>query len=228
MVEQTYGGGEYGGLPKSGISAARPSGIELDGRPNPCLGIDLDGAVCAIKDLLNAFGVVADDDHTRKTPERGAKAWAEILSGYLEDPADHLEATFPAEKDPGLVVVSGVRLQSMCAHHLLPFSGMATVAYRPSPGQRIVGISKLARAVTGYARRLQVQENIGWQTVNAIAERLNPSGAAVMITAVHDCMRLRGCREPSAETTTLSDWGLIRDHEHRIIERAHYRHVGSS
>ena len=186
--------------------------------------VDIDDAALAVKNLLGAFGV-PEDDHTRNTPSRSAKAWGEILSGYLEDPADHLNVTFSAPRDPGLVIVAGVRLQSMCAHHLLPFSGTATVAYRPSPGQRIVGLSKLARVVTGYSRRLQVQEQSGYQTVAAIEDRLQPSGIAVIITAAHDCMRLRGVREDGALTTTYAAAGLLLDHERSAIREAHSHHV---
>jgi GTP cyclohydrolase IA len=187
--------------------------------------VDLDGAALAIKDLLNALEAPYSE-HTADTHNRSARSWAEILSGYQENPADHLDTTFEAERDPGLVIVSGVKLQSMCAHHLLPFSGVATVAYRPSPGQRIVGLSKLARVVTGYARRLQVQEAIGFQTVEAIVNKLNPSGTAVLITAYHDCMRLRGVMETHSKTTTLADFGLLRDHERALIQMAHSEHVG--
>lgn len=186
--------------------------------------VDVDGAALAVKDLLQAFGV-PEDDHTDRTHERSAKAWAEILAGYREDPADHLDTTFSAPRDPGLVIVSGVKLQSMCAHHLLPFAGVATVAYRPSPGQRVVGLSKLARVVVGYARRLQVQEQIGHQTVDAITSRLQPSGAAVIISASHDCMRLRGVREDSAVTTTYATAGLLLEHEHAIIRETHGAHA---
>lgn len=186
--------------------------------------VDVDAAALAVKDLLQAFGV-PEDDHTMRTHERSAAAWAEVLSGYREDPADHLDVTFSAPKDPGLVVVSGVKLQSMCAHHLLPFSGVATIAYRPSPGQRVVGLSKLARVVTGYARRLQVQEQIGYQTVAALMDRLEPSGAAVIISATHDCMRLRGVREDTAVTTTYATNGLLLEHEHASIREAHSGHA---
>ncbi|AYD82001.1 GTP cyclohydrolase [Mycobacterium phage Saguaro] len=186
--------------------------------------IDVDNAALAVKDLLQAFGVPIDD-HTADTPTRSARAWAAILAGYQENPADHLSTTFSAPDDPGLVLVSGIRIQSMCAHHLLPFSGVATVAYRPSPGQRIVGISKLARVIQGYARRLQVQEQIGYQTVSAIKERLNPSAAVCQITAVHDCMRLRGVQEPSAATTTVASQGLVLDHEWALIDRQHSQHL---
>lgn len=188
--------------------------------------VDIDQAALAVKDLLQAFGVSPDEsDHLHETPERSAKAWGEILAGYQEDPGDHLAKTFTAPRDPGLVIVAGVRLQSMCAHHLLPFSGIATVAYRPSPGQRVVGLSKLARVVTGYSRRLQVQEQIGYQTVEAITERLQPSGAMVIITAAHDCMRLRGVREDATLTTTYAHHGLLLDHEQAAIRDAHAHHV---
>lgn len=182
--------------------------------------VDVDAAALAVKDLLQAFGV-PETSHTADTHMRSALAWQEVLAGYAEDPADHLDTTFEGPRDPGLVIVAGVRLQSMCAHHLLPFSGVATVAYRPSPSARIVGLSKLARVVTGYARRLQVQEQIGWDTVAAIMDRLNPSGAAVLITASHDCMRLRGVREDGALTTTWADSGLLLQHERALIHQAH-------
>lgn len=186
--------------------------------------VDTGAAALAVKDLLQAFGV-PEDDHTVRTHERSARAWEEILVGYREDPADHLDTTFDAPRDPGLVIVAGVAIQSMCAHHLLPFSGSATVAYRPSPGQRVVGLSKLARVVNGYARRLQVQEQIGYQTVQAIEDRLDPSGTVVLITARHDCMRLRGVREDSALTTTAASQGLILPHEWDMIRESHAHHV---
>src|SRR5690606_15215668 len=126
------------------------------------------------------------------TPRRVAAMWAEVLAGYSQDPAEHLTVTFPAPPDPGLVVVAGIRVQSTCAHHLLPISGTATVAYRPGLGRRVVGLSKLARLVEGYSRRLQVQERLGHQVVDAIDRRLAPDGAACVITAEHGCMTLRG------------------------------------
>lgn len=186
--------------------------------------VDQDSAALAVKELLNAFDV-PESDHTRDTHNRSAKAWCELLSGYREDPAEHLTTTFEAPRDPGLVVVAGVRIQSMCAHHLLPFSGMATVAYRPSPGQRIVGLSKLARVIVGYSRRLQVQEQIGYDTVGAIMDRLNPAGAAVMLSATHDCMRLRGVREDSAITTTWANGGMLLEHERSMIRELHSHRI---
>lgn len=189
-------------------------------------GVDVDAAALAIKDLLGAFGV-PDSDHTRDTHTRSAKAWAEMLSGYLEDPADHLDTTFEGPLDPGLVVVAGIRIQAVCAHHLLPFGGFATVAYRPSPGARIVGLSKLARVVVGYSRRLQVQEQIGYDTVHALMDRLNPAGAAVVITAAHNCMGLRGAREDAALTTTWANAGMLLEHERSLIREQHEHRVST-
>ncbi|NMO00797.1 GTP cyclohydrolase I [Gordonia sp. TBRC 11910] len=179
-------------------------------------------AVEAVAQLLGALGV-DEGEHTAATPARVAKAWAEMLSGYREDPADHLARTFPAPDDPGLVMVAGIALTSTCAHHMLPFTGRCTVAYRPSPGQRIVGLSKLARVVHGYARRMQVQEQIGAQVLDAIVAKLNPSGAMVLITASHDCMRLRGVREPDSVTTTQAHHGLLTDSERALIHAEHAR-----
>ncbi|SLG40163.1 GTP cyclohydrolase I FolE_1 [Mycobacteroides abscessus subsp. abscessus] len=176
----------------------------------------------AVADLLTALGV-DEGDHTADTPRRVAKAWAEMLAGYREDPAVHLERNFSAPPEPGLVIVSGIRLVSTCAHHLLPFIGTATVAYRPAPGQNVVGLSKLARLVHGYARRLQVQERIGDQVATALVEKLNPLWAAVLITATHQCMSLRGVREPEAATTTRTVRGVPVESDMAVVNEAHFR-----
>ncbi|MFD6198225.1 GTP cyclohydrolase 1 [Mycobacteroides salmoniphilum] len=163
--------------------------------------IDVEKVKSAITDLLLATGV-GNDEHTEDTPGRVARAWAESLAGYDEDPAAHLRRRFPAPSDPGLVIVAGIRLVSTCAHHLLPITGVATVAYRPCTGSEVVGLSKLARVVHGYARRLQVQERIGYQVTTAVQEELSPVGAACFITAAHGCMEVRGVKEPASVTTT--------------------------
>lgn len=186
--------------------------------------VDTGAVELAVKELLGALRVTCDG-HLTDTPVRCARAWTELLAGYTENPADHLDTTFAAPADPGLVIQSGIALQSVCAHHLLPFTGVATVAYRPSPGQRIVGLSKLARVITGYARRLQVQEQIGFDTVAALSARLQPSGALVVITAAHDCMRLRGVRAQGSLTTTVAHAGLLLDHERAMVMQAHMCHV---
>lgn len=186
-----------------------------------CRQFDLVDAELAVKELLSALGV-DEGDHTANTPARVARAWRDMLWGYLEEPAEHLSTTFSAPENPGLVVVEGVSLSSVCAHHMLPFNGWATVAYRPSPGQRIVGLSKLARVVHGYAARLQVQERIGTQVVDAIMGQLRPAGAMCLITATHDCMKLRGVREQAAATTTQAREGMLLEHEVALIHQRHH------
>ena len=181
---------------------------------------DLTAAAAAITDLLAAFHV-DEGDHTTRTPERVAHAWGDILSGYQVDPADHLSVTFTAPENPGLIVARRVRIQSTCAHHLLPITGVATIAYRPRPGQRVVGLSKLTRLADGYARRLQVQENITAQLVAAMEERLSPQWAACAITAEHGCMTLRGVRDACGDTMTYNETGEATDTDRTAFWAAH-------
>ncbi|QAY16203.1 GTP cyclohydrolase I [Arthrobacter phage Sonali] len=160
----------------------------------------------AVASLLYALGI-DEGDHTAETPKRVAKAWRAQLAGYEEDPAKHLDKQFSAPARPGLVAVHGIRFASTCAHHLLPITGTASIAYRAQDGGDVVGLSKLARVLEGYARRLQVQERIGSQVVEAIAEKLAPVGAVVVLTAEHGCMTVRGVSQPGAATTTIATAG---------------------
>lgn len=176
----------------------------------------------AITNLLEALGVEIDD-HTVNTPTRAARMWEELLEGTTEDPRAHLHSTFSAPEDGGLIIQSGIDFTSVCAHHLLPFSGYATVAYRPNPGQEVVGLSKLTRLLRGYAARLQIQERIGWQVVHGLHEVLKPAGALCMVTAVHGCMRLRGVRDSSSSTTTEAKWGHWMPDEVALIHATHLR-----
>jgi GTP cyclohydrolase I len=184
------------------------------------LGVDREGATRAIKALLNALNI-DEGEHTAATPERVARAYEDMLWGYREIPEDHLLTTFPAPPDPGLIIQGGIDVQSICAHHLLPFGGHATVAYRPAPAQRIVGLSKLTRLVYGYSARLQVQERIGQQVVDGIVNVLNPLGCIAIITATHDCMRLRGCRSPASLTTTTAVRGILSEQDVSLIHHLH-------
>lgn len=159
----------------------------------------------AVADLLKALGAsVEEPAHTADTPRRVAAAYRHQLAGYAEDPRKHLTKTFPAPNDPGLVIVTGLTVTSMCAHHLLPITGTATIAYRPSVGSPVVGLSKLSRLLNGYARRLQVQEQLGYQVATAIQEVLGPVGAACLITAEHGCMTIRGVMQKGSRTTTTA------------------------
>lgn len=166
------------------------------------------GARRAVDDLLTALAVPRDD-HTADTPNRVAKSLLELLSGYGEDPSLHLDTTFPGPEDAGVVVLSGLRFTSLCAHHLLPFTGTGTVAYLPKPRQPIVGLSKLARVLDGYSRRLQTQEWLGRDVADALVAKLDPAGAAVILTSHHDCMGIRGVKQPDAVMTTSSLRGMF-------------------
>ena len=161
----------------------------------------------AIIDFMDALNL-DEGQHTAETPARVAKAWAHRLHGYKENPANHLRKKFPVHGDPGMVIVSGIEFTSTCAHHLLPITGKATVAYRPDPAEgSVVGLSKLSRVFEGYAHRLQVQEKLGQQTVDALEAVLAPIGAAVIISAEHGCMTMRGVQQRGTLTTTVSTAG---------------------
>lgn len=180
---------------------------DIDAAVAPALNIrkiDREAAVNAVRSFMVSMGF-DEGPHTADTPERVFRAWVKRTEGYDASPAEILSTRFPVQDDPGLVIISGLSFASTCAHHLLPIEGLATVAYRPDREQReVVGLSKLARLLRAYASRLQVQEMIGRQTVDALISHLSPVGAGVAITAHHGCMSLRGIDEPGATTTTLA------------------------
>lgn len=139
-------------------------------------------------------------EQTRDTPKRVVAAWIERTSGYRDDPKQLLKSDFPAEGYDEVVVLRDIEFVSSCEHHLLPFEGVAHVAYIPR--NRVVGISKLARLVDCFARRLQIQERMGVQIADSMEEHLNPIGVAVVIESRHMCMSCRGVRKPGATMVT--------------------------
>jgi len=158
----------------------------------------------------------AGDDPAREglvdTPQRVARAWREYARGYHEDPALHLSRTF--EEVGGydeIVLLKDIPFQSHCEHHLAPIIGKAAIAYLPN--DRVVGISKLARVLHGFARRLQVQERLTAQVADTIWEHLKPQGVAVVIEATHACMTARGVSTPDVMMTTSRMMGVFRDDE---------------
>lgn len=179
----------------------------------------------AVKLLLQALRV-DEGDHTADTPKRVAKSWRAQLAGYNEDPALHLEKQFSAPERPGLVAVHGIRFASTCAHHLLPITGTATIAYRARNGASVVGLSKLSRLLEGYAKRLQVQERIGSQIIDALMDKLDPVGCAVILTAEHGCMTVRGVNQPGAATTTVATGGQWDDWHPEVTQliAIHHKH----
>lgn len=156
----------------------------------------------ATRNLLEALGEDSARDGLLQTPHRVAGAWAELVAGYGEDPSDHLRTTFDVDGEE-LVLVRDIEFHSLCEHHLLPFVGRAHIAYLPAGG-KVTGLSKLARCVDGYARRLQVQERLTGQVADALEEVLHPRGVAVIIEAEHFCMTMRGVQKTGALTTTSS------------------------
>lgn len=174
----------------------------------------------AVREILHAVGEDPDRDGLLKTPERMGRMYEEVLSGNDVDPATYLDTTFD-EDHTELVVLKEIPFFSLCEHHLMPFMGKAHVAYLPNG--HIVGLSKLARVVETYARRLQVQERLTSQVADILMDKLNPRGVAVLIEASHTCMTMRGIRKPGAIMVTSAIRGLfITDHAARDEVWAHF------
>ncbi len=164
----------------------------------------------AVYELLEAVGEDPRRDGLAKTPHRVAKMYEELFAGFGENPADHLEVTFAADHDE-MVMVRDIPFASLCEHHLIPFIGRAHVAYIPGDDGRITGLSKLARLVDGYARRLQVQERMTTEIADAIEQALAPRGVLVVVDAEHLCMSMRGVKKPGTSTVTSAVRGLFRN-----------------
>lgn len=160
----------------------------------------------AVETLLRAMGEDPERDGLRETPRRVVKALLEMTAGYDESPADILSKTF-AEHSDELIVLRGIDFHSMCEHHLLPFQGVAHVGYLPG---KVVGISKLARLVHCFARRLQIQERMTQQIADAVATHLEARGVGVIIAAHHLCMGCRGVKLPATQLITSSMLGTLR------------------
>ncbi len=164
----------------------------------------------AVREILVAIGEDPERDGLRETPARVARAYAEVFSGLGQDPADVLGKTFDVDHDE-MILVRDIELHSVCEHHLVPFHGAAHVAYIPSAGGRVVGLSKLARLVDVYARRPQVQERLTTQIAEALVEHIDAAGVLVVVEAEHLCMSMRGIRRPGARTITSAVRGQLRD-----------------
>jgi GTP cyclohydrolase I len=166
----------------------------------------------AIRTLIRWAGDDPDREGLLDTPRRVARAWREYARGYQEDPAGHLHRTF--EEVGGydeIVLLKDIPFQSHCEHHMAPIIGKASIAYLPR--DKVVGISKLARVLHGFARRLQVQERLTAQVADCIWEQLQPKGVAVVISATHACMTARGVNTPGVMMTTSRMMGTFREDE---------------
>jgi GTP cyclohydrolase I len=200
-------------LPREGRHAERPSRTEAEE---------------AVRTLLRWAGDDPDREGLMGTPDRVVRAYEEFFSGYDQDPTEILHRTF--EETDGydeMVLLRDIRLESHCEHHVVPIIGKAHVAYLPD--RRVVGISKLARVVEIYARRLQIQEKLTAQIANTINDVLQPKGVAVVIEAAHQCMTTRGIHKPGVTMVTSRMLGEFRDNpatRREFMALIHNQHSG--
>jgi GTP cyclohydrolase I len=173
----------------------------------------LTAAQDAVRTLMAYCGYTTDQPGTQDTPRRVVDALEEMTAGQHDDPGEYLCRQFePQDSDHDeMIAMTGIEFVAVCEHHLMPFTGTATVAYVPHVGGPVVGISKLARLVDVYARRLTMQERMTRQITTALDEHLQSRGSACIIRSVHSCMSMRGVCQRSAVTITSSLTGVLRD-----------------
>ncbi len=169
--------------------------------------IDTERISKAVKEILLAVGEDINREGLRKTPERVARMYTELLAGSAEDPKEHLRSIF-TENYEEIVLLRDIPFYSICEHHLLPFIGSAHVAYLPKG--KILGVSKLARIVDCFARRLQVQERLTYQIADFIMNSLKPQGVAVVLETSHSCMTIRGIKKPGSVMVTSALRGIFK------------------
>lgn len=168
---------------------------------------DIERIEKAVREILLAVGEDIEREGLKATPKRVAKMYAELLSGMCEDPHKHLRGVFTENYDE-IVLLRDISFYSVCEHHLMPFIGTAAVAYLPSG--TILGVSKLARIVDCFARRLQTQERLTYQIADFIMNSLKPRGVAVVLEASHSCMTIRGIKKPGSIMVTSALRGIFR------------------
>jgi GTP cyclohydrolase I len=173
------------------------------------VAIDSGRIEAAVAELLSAIGEDPARPGLVDTPRRVAEAYGEFFSGLGTDPVDHLRETVPTEGTGELVLLRDIEFRSICEHHLLPFAGVAHVAYLP--GDRIVGLGRLPRVVETLASRPQLQERLGEQIADALTEGLDPRGVLVVLDAVHGCVSARGARQAHSSTVTVASRGALAD-----------------
>jgi GTP cyclohydrolase I len=169
--------------------------------------IDTERIERAAKEILLAIGEDTEREGLKKTPERVARMYVELLAGLQEEPEKHIRSVF-AENYDEVILLRDIPFYSICEHHLLPFIGSAHVAYLPTGG--VLGVSKLARIVDCFARRLQSQERLTYQIADFIMNSIKPQGVAVVLEASHSCMTIRGIKKPGSVMVTSALRGIFR------------------
>jgi len=169
--------------------------------------VDIPRIERAVRELLLAIGEDPDREGLRRTPTRVAEMYAELFSGLHDDPERHLATMFD-EDHHEMVALRDIPFNSMCEHHLMPFEGRAHIAY--IPGGKVLGLSKLARIVDGYARRPQVQERLTSEIADLLSQKVHVKGCAVVLEAVHTCMTCRGVKKPGSVMVTSALRGLMQ------------------
>lgn len=173
------------------------------------MAIDRARIEAAVVELLHAIGEDPTKASYSSTPERVAQAYAEFYAGVGQDPLEHLRESVPIDQLSDAVVVTDITVRSMCEHHLLPFLGVAHVAYLP--GDRVVGLGKLPRVVNTLAARPQMQESLTEQIADALVEGLDPRGVLVVIEARHQCVAARGVEQTNSRTVTIASRGALTE-----------------
>lgn len=190
----------------------------------PPANVDVPRIEKAVREILLAIGENPDREGLIKTPNRVARAYGELMAGLRDDPRRHLKTVFRERYDE-VVLLRDIEFHSLCEHHLLPFTGRAHVAYLPDG--KVVGLSKLARLVEGYARRPQVQERLTTQIADALMEELNPIGAACIVEAVHTCMTIRGAKKHGSTMVTSALRGIFKENPSSRAEILALMHYGN-
>lgn len=171
------------------------------------MAIDRARVEAAVTELLHAIGEDPSASRFHDTPGRVAEAYSEFFSGVGENPVDHLRETLEIVQDSEAVIVTDITMRSMCEHHLLPFLGVAHIAYLP--GKKVVGLGKLPRVVNTLAARPQMQESLTEQIADALVEGLDPRGVLVVVEARHQCVAARGVEQTNSHTITMASRGEL-------------------
>src|SRR2546421_1387235 len=204
----------------------QPQADASDANPNdmPPARVDIARIEKAVREILFSIGENPDREGLLRTPNRVARAYAELMAGLQDDPRRHLRTVFRERYDE-VVLLRDIEFHSLCEHHLLPFTGKAHVAYLPDG--KVVGLSKLARLVEGFARRPQVQERLTGQIADALIEELNPIGAACVIEATHTCMTIRGAKKHGSTMVTSALRGIFKENPSSRAEVLALMHYGN-